>query len=93
MRCTCLCLCVLLDCVVPARRRQLSLPFVAELFHQLASGVKQLHERDVLHRHLTTENAVVVSDEPLVVKWAGFQCATPMPLPLQASELSTCVGL
>ena len=39
---------------------------------QLTSGVKHLHACGVLHRDLKTDNALVQSLTPLVVKWADY---------------------
>jgi serine/threonine protein kinase len=44
------------------------------VFLQLASGLQHLHSCGVLHRDLTTDNALVASMAPLVVKWADFDC-------------------
>ena len=52
---------------------QLTLPYVLDIFIQLTTGLKHLHEScGVLHRDLSCDNAVVQSLEPLVVKWTSF---------------------
>ena len=51
---------------------QLTLPFLVDICVQLISGVQHLHACGVLHRDLKTDNALVVSLAPLLVKWADF---------------------
>ena len=51
---------------------QLKLPYVVDVCIQLASGVKQIHASGVVHRDLRTDNALVASIVPLVVKWTDF---------------------
>ncbi len=43
-----------------------------DVFLQLACGVRHLHGCRVLHRDLKTDNALIQSIAPLVVKWADF---------------------
>jgi serine/threonine protein kinase len=43
-----------------------------DVFLQLACGMKHLHACGVLHRDLKTDNALIQSIAPLVVKWADF---------------------
>ncbi len=43
-----------------------------DVFLQLACGMKHLHACGVLHRALKTDNALISSKDPLVVKWADF---------------------
>ena len=50
----------------------LSLSFVVDVCIQLVSGVRHLHACRVLHRDLKSDNALVQSLAPLVVKWADF---------------------
>ena len=58
--------------------RQLTLPYVLDICLQLTSGVRQLHACGVLHRDLKTDNALVASVLPLVVKWADFGCSVKL---------------
>ncbi len=50
----------------------------ADVFLQLACGVKHLHACGVLHRDLKTDNALISSTAPLVVKWADFGCSVKL---------------
>ena len=45
---------------------------------QLARGVKHLHACGILHRDLKSDNALVQSLTPLVVKWADFGCSVKL---------------
>jgi serine/threonine protein kinase len=54
---------------------------VLNAFVQLASGVKHLHACGVLHRDLKTDNALIQSVAPLVVKWADFGCSVMLDAP------------
>ena len=54
---------------------QLSLPFLTDVLLQLTSGVKHLHACGVLHRDLKSDNALVVANDPLIVKWADYGCS------------------
>ncbi len=60
----------------PCRRTVLCEQWTADkavdVFLQLACGVKHLHACGVLHRDLKTDNALISSTAPLVVKWADF---------------------
>ncbi len=51
---------------------------VTDVFLQLACGVKHLHACGVLHRDLKTDNALISSKDPLVVKWADFGCSVKL---------------
>jgi serine/threonine protein kinase len=51
---------------------------VANVFLQLAAGVMQLHAKNVVHRDLKTDNALVSAVVPLTVKWADFGCAVSL---------------
>ena len=63
-------LAVVLGC---APRPQLTLPYVLDICVQLTSGLQHLHAAcGVLHRDLKSDNALVQSKDPLVVKWADF---------------------
>jgi serine/threonine protein kinase len=61
LSCRCLVLC-----------EQWSADKATDVFLQLACGVKHLHACGVLHRDLKTDNALIQSIAPLVVKWADF---------------------
>ena len=55
--------------------QQLTLPYVIDICTQLASGVEQLHASNVIHRDLKTDNALVASLSPLVIKWTSDSMA------------------
>ena len=57
---------------------QLRLPYLAEVCLQLACGLSHLHSCGVLHRDLKTDNALVQSLDPLIVKWADFGCSVQL---------------
>ena len=57
---------------------QLTLPFVLDVCAQLSSGVQHLHACGILHRDLKSDNALVASKDPLVVKWADFGCSVKL---------------
>jgi serine/threonine protein kinase len=64
--------------VVYVAHSQLQIDVAIELFLQLACGVNHMHACGVLHRDLKTDNALVSSTAPLVVKWADFGCAVKL---------------
>ncbi len=51
---------------------------MADVFLQLACGVKHLHACGVVHRDLKSDNALISSTVPLVVKWADFGCSVQL---------------
>jgi serine/threonine protein kinase len=55
------------------------------VFLQLACGVKHLHACGVLHRDLKSDNALISSTAPLVVKWADFGCSVKLDVRTAAS--------
>ena len=57
---------------------QLTLPYVIDICIQLTRGVRHVHACGVLHRDLKTDNALVTSLQPLVVKWADFGCSVKL---------------
>ncbi len=50
----------------------------ADVFLQLACGMKHLHACGVLHRDMKTDNALIAGRDPLVVKWADFGCSVKL---------------
>ncbi len=65
-------------CVTCVTVSQWTVAKVADVFLQLACGVKHLHACGVLHRDLKTDNALISSKDPLVVKWADFGCSVKL---------------
>ena len=60
-------------------RLQLTLAYVLNICVQLTSGLRHLHAAcGVLHRDLKSDNALVQSKDPLVVKWADFGCSVKL---------------
>ncbi len=59
---------------------QWSVDKAIDVFLQLACGVKHLHACGVLHRDLKTDNALIQSVAPLVVKWADFGCSVKLDM-------------
>ena len=57
---------------------QATLPYLVDICVQLTSGLRHLHACGVLHRDLKTDNALVQSLQPLVVKWADFGCSVKL---------------
>ena len=58
---------------------QLTLPYVLNICVQLTSGLLHLHAAcGILHRDLKSDNALVASIMPLVVKWADFGCSVKL---------------
>ena len=46
---------------------------------QLTSGLQHLHAAcGIVHRDLKSDNALVQSKDPLVVKWADFGCSVKL---------------
>ena len=54
---------------------QLTANFVVDLMLQLALGVSHLHSCGILHRDLKSDNALIQSLVPLVVKWGDYGCS------------------
>jgi serine/threonine protein kinase len=59
-------------------RLQWTVEKATDAFLQLACGVKHMHACGVLHRDLKTNNALIASLDPLVVKWADFGCSVKL---------------
>ncbi len=57
---------------------QITADHVADIFTQLASGLRQLHDCGVLHRDLKTDNALIAGLMPFVVKWADLGCSVKL---------------
>ena len=51
---------------------QIPLRVIASVFQQLIVGLRHLHACGVLHRDLKSDNALVASRDPLVLKWGDF---------------------
>ena len=84
------------DCRLLATRvlcgMQLALPYLLNVCVQLTSGLQHLHAAcGVLHRDLKTDNALVASKDPLLVKWADFGCSVKLLSP-SASAASATYG-
>jgi serine/threonine protein kinase len=60
------------------RGSQWTVDVAVDVFLQLASGMRHLHACGVLHRDLKTDNALISSKDPLVVKWADFGCSVKL---------------
>ena len=73
-------------------REQLTLPYLVDICLQLTSGLLHLHNCGVLHRDLKTDNALVVSQDPLVVKWADFGCGVKLEAPSAAGATYSAAG-
>ena len=58
--------------------RQLTLPYLLNICVQLTSGLRHLHSCGILHRDLKSDNALVASKDPLIVKWADFGCSVKL---------------
>ena len=55
---------------------QMTLSYILNICVQLTSGLRHLHAAcGVLHRDLKSDNALVASKDPLIVKWADFGCS------------------
>ena len=61
-------------------REQWNAATATDVFLQLACGMKHLHACGVLHRDLKTDNALISSKDPLVVKWADFGCSVKLDM-------------
>ena len=59
----------------PWQLRPITVPYLFDIFAQLTSGLMHAHHCRVAHRDLKSDNALVKSTVPLVVKWADFGCA------------------
>ena len=64
---------------------QLTFPYMLSICVQLASGLQHLHACGVLHRDLKSDNALVQSVTPLIVKWADFGCSVKLAAAANAS--------
>ena len=70
---------------------QATLPYLVDICVQLTSGLRHLHACGVLHRDLKTDNALVQSLQPLVVKWADFGCSVKLMSSATSAGVSACI--
>ena len=57
---------------------QLVASLVLDVMLQLALGVAHMHSCGILHRDLKSDNALIQSIVPLVVKWGDYGCAVQL---------------
>ena len=57
---------------------QLGTSLVVDVMLQLALGVAHMHSCGILHRDLKSDNALIQSIAPLVVKWGDYGCAVQL---------------
>ena len=57
---------------------QVTNAFVLEVMVQLTLGVSRMHSCGILHRDLKTDNALIQSLDPLIIKWGDFGCAVQL---------------